>query len=1236
MAFRFNPFTGNLDLVGDSEGGGTPGGSDTNIQFNDNGSFGGSSDFTWNDTTKSLSVGGNANLYGSLTAGGDVELNDGGLFTTTVQSITPTANRFISFPDATGTVALVGGSSGQVIWNNAGSLAGASTLTYDGSVLTTSGRFVNSYNATVGSAPAKTFTGTWFSGGTATTTKPHVLIEPAGTTSTAWSTNGTGLGVNAASGFTGNLLDLQVNGVRMLSANSSGDILAARSFAVPENTGYIALGGSGGTGTRFQATGGGTIRALFNGITAVSLSSGGYIVESNKYYAFTSGDIGNPVDLTIFRDAANTLAQRNGTNAQTFRVYNTFTDSSNYSLGKIAWERSTSTATTNGFISGTTLTVDSGTGIAVNQIVTGTGVLPGTRIISGSGTTWTVSQSQTVGSTGSRVAMVFGDPALRVGTENLGTGVARPLDLQTNGTTRVQIGASGDVNITTNGAASLPPLDLTGTWFTGGTSTTTKPQLLVEPAGTSSTNWSTNGTGLGVNAPSGFTGNLLDLQVNGSTLLRVNSNPDATSGFGQVVVPSNGNGGFAMAGRFQLGGITGALGGILRFGNASVTSYIYTFGGAIVDGVSGTPVLSLSQNAVLGFGSSNNFVTTDLDLRRDAADTLAQRRGTNAQTFRLYNTFTSATDHERGKLEWSSNVFRIGTEKGSGGGTARAMELQTDGVTRLALSATGTVTSNNDFVVNGGSTFTTTIQSITPTANRFITLPDRSGTVGLIAGSNGQLIYNNAGVYAGLTTLSADTSGNLTLSGRLTNTYSSVADSPAKRFSGAWFTGGTATTTKPHVLIEPTGTTSTAWSTNGTGLGVNAPSGFTGNLLDLQVNGSSVFSVPSTGRISITGSVLGGIASSSWIDIFPTGSTNPLVRISNGVYRFAQAATNGTPSIELCGGWASSAGDVVIIRDAADTLAQRRTTNPQTFRLYNTITGTDVSATGNYERGFLRWNSNALEIGTEVGSGGGTLRPVLFPTNAAASTPPLSLTGTWFTGGTATTTKPQFLIEPAGTTSTAWSTNGTGLGVNAPSGFTGNLLDLQVNGTSLFRIAASGALTCASGGTFTFGVSASSFSAADSNRFTWLSGDIAIYRGSSSAIEIRNAAAPTSATGLRIYNTFTSATNFERLNFRWASNEAIIDTEAGGGGGTLRGLKIGSASTSLLGFYGATPVDQPAAVADLTATATTGSLPTPDGTVTIANAASPTNTELLEYCVELEAKLEAALSRLRELGLIAT
>ena len=190
MPYRFNPFTGNLDLVDTN----TAAGSDTQVQYNDGGSLAGSTDLTWDDSAKELGV------------GGDINLDDGGTYETTVQVVTPTANRTISFPDATGTVALVAGSSGQLTYNSAGAQAGLTSAS-----IGSTGE-INISLAGAASTPPVSFTGSWFTGGTATTTKPQLLIEPTGTTSTAWSTNGTGLGVNAASGFSGLLADLQLNG----------------------------------------------------------------------------------------------------------------------------------------------------------------------------------------------------------------------------------------------------------------------------------------------------------------------------------------------------------------------------------------------------------------------------------------------------------------------------------------------------------------------------------------------------------------------------------------------------------------------------------------------------------------------------------------------------------------------------------------------------------------------------------------------------------------------------------------------------------------------------------------------------------------------------------------------------------------------------------------------------------------------------------------------------------------
>ena len=84
------------------------------------------------------------------------------------------------------------------------------------------------------------------------------------------------------------------------------------------------------------------------------------------------------------------------------------------------------------------------------------------------------------------------------------------------------------------------------------------------------------------------------------------------------------------------------------------------------------------------------------------------------------------------------------------------------------------------------------------------------------------------------------------------------------------------------------------------------------------------------------------------------------------------------------------------------------------------------------------------------------------------------------------------------------------------------------------------------------------------------------------------------------------------------------------------GTKIGTATSQKLAFFNATPVVQQSAIANIATTASSGTLPTANGSITIANAASATTTELLEFCVELESKLESALAVLRTFGLIAT
>jgi len=97
----------------------------------------------------------------------------------------------------------------------------------------------------------------------------------------------------------------------------------------------------------------------------------------------------------------------------------------------------------------------------------------------------------------------------------------------------------------------------------------------------------------------------------------------------------------------------------------------------------------IEANGGLNFTPSNNG-SASTNIQAEAAATLAQRQGTTAQTYRIYNTYTDASNYERGFLRWSSNVLQIGTEK-LGTGTNRTLELHTDGTTRFTITGSGQV-----------------------------------------------------------------------------------------------------------------------------------------------------------------------------------------------------------------------------------------------------------------------------------------------------------------------------------------------------------------------------------------------------------------------------------------------------------------------------------------------------------------------------------------------------------------
>lgn len=83
--------------------------------------------------------------------------------------------------------------------------------------------------------------------------------------------------------------------------------------------------------------------------------------------------------------------------------------------------------------------------------------------------------------------------------------------------------------------------------------------------------------------------------------------------------------------------------------------------------------------------------------------------------------------------------------------------------------------------------------------------------------------------------------------------------------------------------------------------------------------------------------------------------------------------------------------------------------------------------------------------------------------DSVVSLPSEWLSGALFTGGSGTSTMPQFLIRQTATSAVStWNTGGTYIGVNAVTGFAGNFIDVHTaGGTSLFRVSSDGTVVTA-------------------------------------------------------------------------------------------------------------------------------------------------------------------------------
>lgn len=148
--------------------------------------------------------------------------------------------------------------------------------------------------------------------------------------------------------------------------------------------------------------------------------------------------------------------------------------------------------------------------------------------------------------------------------------------------------------------------------------------------------------------------------------------------------------------------------------------------------------------------------------------------------------------------------------------------------------------------------------------------------------------------------------------------------------------------------------------------------GFTPSGVILAPDGTAAAPAYSYASSTNTGWYLGASSQLNWT----------LGGVSYGRMLADEIQVKSTSTIAWSSSTVGAADDLVLARDAANTLAQRNSTNAQVFRVYKTYT----DAT-HYEFGALRWNTsnNALYLLTDAGSGGGSYRSIIVSTDAGTN-----------------------------------------------------------------------------------------------------------------------------------------------------------------------------------------------------------------------------------------------------------
>lgn len=203
---------------------------------------------------------------------------------------------------------------------------------------------------------------------------------------------------------------------------------------------------------------------------------------------------------------------------------------------------------------------------------------------------------------------------------------------------------------------------------------------------------------------------------------------------------------------FQVAGVSAAYLSATRWDGAAVQEFV-------VNGSAGANAASMSygefrlgSSGLVGWTAGGALAAKDLILARDAANTLALRNGTTAQAFRVYNTYTDASNYERLTAKWLTNAASLLTEA-AGTGTLRPLTIGV-GTTGAAIQLNAANTGS--FIAQGvGNIFTFSATNVTNLVPLLFS-PDNTLDIGASGATRPRNIY----VGTNITVASSTKSGN--------------------------------------------------------------------------------------------------------------------------------------------------------------------------------------------------------------------------------------------------------------------------------------------------------------------------------------------------------------------------------------------------------------------------------------------------------------------------------------------